>query len=252
MSESVFEKVSTELDFPKEEREVLALWKEARIFEKSLDLRKDAPSFVFYEGPPTANGLPHNGHVLTRVIKDLFPRYKTMRGYRVPRKAGWDTHGLPVEVEVEKELRIHGKAAIVEYGIEPFIQKCVESVFRYTSEWEHLTERVGFWVDLPDAYVTYHKSYVESVWWALSELFRKGLLYQGHKVVWWWAQGGTALSSGEVGLGYREVMDPSVYVAFPLKEPMDDGPASLVVWTTTPWTLPSNMYAAVSATVEYA
>jgi isoleucyl-tRNA synthetase len=252
MSASVFAKVSTELDFPKEELEILELWKAARVFEQSLERRKEAQTFVFYEGPPTANGLPHNGHVLTRVIKDLFPRYKTMRGYNVPRKAGWDTHGLPVEVEVEKELRIHGKAAIEAYGVEPFIQKCIESVFRYTTEWEHLTERVGFWVDLPSAYVTYHRSYVESVWWALSELFRKGLLYQGHKVVWWWAQGGTALSSGEVGLGYKEVHDPSVYVAFPLREPMDDGPASLVVWTTTPWTLPSNMYAAVSPTVEYA
>jgi isoleucyl-tRNA synthetase len=252
MASSIFEKVLTELDFPKEERATLAFWKEARIFEKSLERRKDAPSFVFYEGPPTANGLPHNGHVLTRVIKDLFPRYKTMRGFKVPRKAGWDTHGLPVEVEVEKELRIHGKAAIEAYGIEPFIQKCVESVFRYTSEWEHLTERVGFWVDLPDAYVTYHKSYVESVWWALSELFKKGLLYQGHKVVWWWAQGGTALSSGEVGLGYREVDDPSAYVAFPLVEPLDGHDAALMVWTTTPWTLSSNMYAAVRASFEYA
>ncbi len=252
MPESVFEKVSTELDFPREERAILALWKEERVFEKSLERRKDAPTFVFYEGPPTANGLPHNGHVLTRVIKDLFPRYKTMRGFQVPRKAGWDTHGLPVEVEVEKELRIHGKAAIEAYGVEPFIKKCVESVFRYTTEWENLTERVGFWVDLPDAYVTFHRSYVESVWWALSELFKKGLLYQGHKVVWWWAQGGTALSSGEVGLGYKEVSDPSVYVAFPLTAPLDGSPASLVVWTTTPWTLPSNMYAAVGATVEYA
>jgi len=252
MAAPLFEKVPTELDFPKEERAVLAFWKEHRIFEKSLELRNDAPSFVFYEGPPTANGLPHNGHVLTRVIKDLFPRYKTMRGYSVPRKAGWDTHGLPVEVEVEKELRIHGKAAIEEYGVEPFIKKCVESVFRYTTEWEHLTKRVGFWVDLKEAYVTYHKAYVESVWWALSELFNKGLLYQGHKVVWWWAQGGTALSSGEVGLGYREVDDPSVYVAFPLALPLDGQEVSLLVWTTTPWTLPSNMYAAVHASFEYA
>jgi isoleucyl-tRNA synthetase len=252
MPSAIFERVSTELDFPKEERETLAFWKEQRIFQKSLEARKDAPPFVFYEGPPTANGLPHTGHVLTRVIKDLFPRYKTMRGFRVPRKAGWDTHGLPVEVEVEKELHIHGKAAIEQYGVEPFIQKCVESVFRYTSEWEHLTERVGFWVDLPDAYVTYHKSYVESVWWALSELFKKGLLYQGHKVVWWWAQGGTALSSGEVGLGYREVDDPSVFVGFPLKEPIDGQDAALLVWTTTPWTLPSNMYAAVRSSFEYA
>jgi isoleucyl-tRNA synthetase len=250
--EVVFEKVSTELDFPREEREVLAYWKRDGIFQKSLEGREGAPPFVFYEGPPTANGLPHNGHVLTRVIKDLFPRYKTMRGFRVPRKAGWDTHGLPVEVEVEKELRIHGKAAIEAYGIEPFVRRCVESVFRYTAEWEHLTERVGFWVDLPDAYVTYHKDYVESVWWALSELFKKGLLYQGHKVVWWWAQGGTALSSGEVGLGYREVLDPSVYVAFPLASQLLGKEASLLVWTTTPWTLPSNMYAAVRASFDYA
>jgi isoleucyl-tRNA synthetase len=174
-----------------------------------------------------------------------------MRGYRVPRKAGWDTHGLPVEVEVEKSLRIHGKAAIEEYGVEPFIAQCIKSVFRYTDEWEKLTERVGFWVDLPSAYVTYHKSYVESVWWALSELFRKGLLYQGHKVVWWWAQGGTALSSGEVGEGYKTVDDPSAYVAFPLHEPLAGKKASLLIWTTTPWTLPSNMFAAVHPDLEY-
>jgi isoleucyl-tRNA synthetase len=246
-----FAPVPTELNFPAEEKEILRLWKERRVFEKSLEAPPGAPTFVFYEGPPTANGMPHNGHVLTRVIKDLFPRYKTMRGYRVPRKAGWDTHGLPVEVEVEKELRIHGKAAIEEYGVEPFVRKCIESVFRYTTEWESLTERVAFWCDLKDAYVTYHRSYVESVWWALSELFRKGLLYQGHRVCWWWAQGGTALSSAEVGLGYKTVDDPSAYVAFPLVEPLAGGPASLVVWTTTPWTLPSNMYAAVGANVDY-
>src|SRR6202034_1050338 len=219
-----------------------------RIFEKSLAANAGAETFVFYEGPPTANGLPHNGHVLTRVIKDVFPRYKTMRGYAVPRKAGWDTHGLPVEVEVEKELRIHGKAAIEQYGVEPFIRKCIESVFRYTREWEDLTERVAFWVDLKDAYVTYHRSYVESVWWALGRLHDKGLLYQGHKVVWWWAQGGTALSSGEVGQGYKQVDDPSVYVAFPL---VGEDNLSLLVWTSTPWTLPSNMYAAVHPHLDY-
>jgi isoleucyl-tRNA synthetase len=172
-----------------------------------------------------------------------------MRGFSVPRKAGWDTHGLPVEVEVEKELRIHGKAAIEEYGVEPFAKKCIESVFRYTKEWESLTSRVGFWVDLESAYVTYHRSYVESVWWALSELFKKGLLYQGHKVVWWWAQGGTALSSAEVGLGYKDVDDPSVFVVFPLA---DNDARGLCVWTTTPWTLPSNMYAAINPKYEYA
>jgi isoleucyl-tRNA synthetase len=245
---SMFDRVPTEMDFPREEKAVLQLWRERRIFEKSLEQSKGRPAFVFYEGPPTANGLPHNGHVLTRVIKDLFPRYKTMRGFYVGRKAGWDTHGLPVEVEVEKELRIHGKAAIEAYGVEPFIAKCIDSVFRYTKEWEELTERIGFWVDLGDAYVTYHKSYIESVWWALSELFKKGLLYKGHKVVWWWAQGGTALSAAEVGQGYRQVDDPSVYVRFPV---VSRDKTSLVVWTTTPWTLPSNMYAAVKPDFDY-
>jgi isoleucyl-tRNA synthetase len=246
--EPLFSKVSMLLDFPREEREIFRFWKERGIFEKTLAKPSPRGTFVFYEGPPTANGLPHNGHVLTRVIKDVFPRYKTMRGWSVPRKAGWDTHGLPVEVEVEKELRIHGKAAIEEYGVEPFIKKCIESVFRYTKEWEELTERVGFWVDLADAYVTYHRSYVESVWWALAELHKKGLLYQGHKVVWWWAQGGTALSSGEVGQGYRTVDDPSVTVAFPV---VGEENLSLLVWTTTPWTLPSNMYAAVHPQLDY-
>jgi isoleucyl-tRNA synthetase len=246
-ADALFAKVPTELDFPAEEREILAFWKSARIFEKTLSSASRG-TFVFYEGPPTANGMPHNGHVLTRVIKDLFPRYKTMRGWTVPRKAGWDTHGLPVEVEVEKELHIHGKAAILEYGVEPFVRKCIDSVFRYTKEWEQMSERVAFWADLRDAYVTYHRSYVESVWWALSELFKKGLLYEGHKVVWWWAQGGTALSSGEVGQGYKTVDDPSVYVAFPMVE---EGFGELLVWTTTPWTLPSNMYAAVNASLDY-
>ncbi len=257
MAGPLFARVSPELDFPKEETAILRFWKERGIFEKTLS--KPAPNgpFVFYEGPPTANGLPHNGHVLTRVIKDLFPRYKTMRGWSVPRKAGWDTHGLPVEVEVEKELRLHGKAAIEEYGVEPFIKKCIESVFRYTREWETLTERVAFWADLKDAYVTYHRSYVESVWWALGELSKKGLLYQGHKVVWWWAQGGTALSANEVGQGYRTVDDPSVYVAFPIAGEAHhvlgtSGDVSLLVWTTTPWTLPSNMYAAVHPVLDYA
>ena len=172
--------------------------------------------FVFYEGPPTANGMPHPGHCLTRAIKDLFPRYHTMRGRYCERKAGWDTHGLPVEVEVCKELGIHSKEEIEAYGIEPFIHRCQQSVWRYMQEWERLTERIGFWVRLDEAYVTYHQSYVESVWWSLKNLFDRGLLYQGHKIVWWWAQGGTALSSGEVGQGYREVADPSVYVRFPL------------------------------------
>ena len=249
-----FDAVRPDLDFPRDEAAILAFWKANKIFDKSLlsGTRQTGPSkgtYVFYEGPPTANGMPHNGHVLTRAVKDVFPRYKTMQGYDVPRKAGWDTHGLPVEVEVEKELHIHGKADIEKYGIEPFTHRCIESVFRYTEAWERLTDKIGFWVDQEDAYVTFHRSYVESVWWALSELFKKGLLYQGHKVVWWWAQGGTALSSAEVGLGYKTVDDPSVFVRFPLVAEPD---AALLVWTTTPWTLPSNMYAAVHPDFTYA
>ncbi len=248
MSEQRFQQAKPIVDFPAAERAVMRFWQENRIFEKSLERRRDAPKFIFNEGPPTANGLPHNGHVLTRVFKDVFLRYQTMAGKHVPRKAGWDTHGLPVEVEVEKELGIHGKEAIERYGVENFIRKCVDSVFAYTEEWERMTKRVGFWVDLSDAYVTFHKSYVESVWWALSRLFEKGLLYKGHKIVWWWPQGGTALSAGEVGLGYKTVEDPSVYVALPLDE---DPSVSLLVWTTTPWTLPANQYAAVRPEYEY-
>ncbi|GAB5402728.1 MAG: isoleucine--tRNA ligase [Aureliella sp.] len=245
----MFKAVSTSVRFPDQEEKTLQFWKEHSIYEKSLKQRADAEPFVFYEGPPTANGLPHPGHCLTRAIKDLFPRYKTMRGFRCERKAGWDTHGLPVEVEVCKELGIHGKDDIEEFGVEPFIQKCQQSVWRYMQEWETLTERLGFWIDLSEAYVTYHQSYVESVWWSLKQLFDKGLLYRGHKIVWWWAQGGTALSAGEVGQGYREVADPSVYVKFPL---VDSPDTSLVVWTTTPWTLPSNTYAAVGKDIVYA
>ncbi len=245
----MFRPVEGSVSLPKLEEEICRFWKDRRIYEKSLSARSGAEEFVFYEGPPTANGLPHPGHCLTRAIKDLFPRYRTMRGYRCRRKAGWDTHGLPVEVEVCKELGIHSKEEIEAYGVEPFIHKCLESVFRYTKEWEQLTERLGFWIHLDDAYVTYHQSYVESVWWALKNLFDRGLLYQGHKIVWWWAQGGTALSAGEVGQGYREVADPSVYVRFPLVDRPD---TDLLVWTTTPWTLPNNQFVAVSPTSDYA
>lgn len=251
----MFSPVEGQVSFPKLEEEVLRFWKERRVYHRSLDQRAGAEPFVFFEGPPTANGMPHPGHCLTRTIKDVFPRYKTMRGYRCERKAGWDTHGLPVEVEVCKELTkelgrpVHSKEDIETYGVEPFIQRCQRSVWRYMQEWERLTERLGFWVDLDEAYVTYHQSYVESVWWSLKELFDKGLLYQGHKIVWWWAQGGTALSAGEVGQGYRQVADPSVYVKFPL---VDEPDTSLLVWTTTPWTLPSNQFAAVSLEIEYA
>ncbi|MBI3450368.1 MAG: isoleucine--tRNA ligase [Acidobacteria bacterium] len=244
-----FADLPTPFDFPAEEKRILEFWEVEGIHRKSTELRRGRAPFVFYEGPPTANGLPHPGHCFTRAVKDLFPRYKTMRGHLCERRGGWDTHGLPVEVEVSKELGIHSKEEIEKYGIEPFIHRCIESVFRYTKEWEQLTRRLGFWVDLDAAYVTYHRSYVESVWWSLKTLFDAGLLYQGHKIVWWWAQGGTALSAGEVGQGYREVDDPSVFVRFPL-EGVER--TSLLVWTTTPWTLPSNQFAAVHPEIDYA
>jgi isoleucyl-tRNA synthetase len=272
------EQTAGSLSLTEQEKVIRQFWNEHGIYEKTLKNRRDAKRFVFYEGPPTANGMPHPGHCLTRAIKDLYPRYKTMQGFSCERKAGWDTHGLPVEVEVCKELGIHSKEDIEQYGVEPFIHRCLESVFRYVKQWEELTQRIGFWVNLDDAYVTFHKSYVESVWWALKTFFERGLLYQGHKIVWWWAQGGTALSSGEVGQGYREVADPSVFVRFPLVTPLPPanaggssdwtmfneelgiavngklgftGVVDLLVWTTTPWTLPSNMYAAVHPELDY-
>jgi isoleucyl-tRNA synthetase len=260
VSDNAFTPVPQDFNFSEAEMECIRFWKANRIYEKSLDQRKGAPPFVFYEGPPTANGLPHPGHCLTRTIKDIFPRYKTMAGYYCERKAGWDTHGLPVEVEVCKELGIidGGKAAIEVYGVERFNRACIDSVFRYQREWEQLTDRIGFWVDLEDAYVTYHQSYVESVWWALKQLYDRGLLYQGHKVVWWWAQGGTALSAGEVGEGYRDTDDPAITVRLALTETSADQlgltshPASLLIWTTTPWTLSSNCAACVGPELEYA
>jgi isoleucyl-tRNA synthetase len=245
----MFKTVSNNPDFPNLEKRVLRQWKADELYNKTLANRANSPRFVFYEGPPTANGMPHPGHCLTRAIKDLYPRYKTMKGFLCERKAGWDTHGLPVEVEVCKELGIHSKEEIEAYGIEKFIHKCHESVWRYMREWEELTERLGFWVDLEQAYVTYHQSYVESVWWSLKVLFDEGMLYRGHKIVWWWAQGGTALSAGEVGQGYRETADPSVYVEFPL---IDQPDVSLLIWTTTPWTLPSNQFTAVHPELTYA
>ena len=248
----MFEPVHGKPDFPALEASITELWRETGIPEKSQAQREGGPAFVFYEGPPTANGMPHPGHCLTRTIKDIYPRYRTMRGQHCRRKAGWDTHGLPVEVEVCKELGIHSKEEIEAYGVEPFIHRCQQSVWRYMKEWESLTERIGFWIDLSEAYVTYQRSYVESVWWALAELFDRGLLYRGHKIVWWWAQGGTALSSGEVGQGYREVADPSVFVAFPLLDEQGQPTTrNLVAWTTTPWTLPANQFAAVRSDLEY-
>lgn len=247
---------TTGADFPGNEVRLIQHWRENHVWERALENRRknNIGTFVFYEGPPTANGLPHPGHCLTRAIKDLYPRYKSMKGFLCERKAGWDTHGLPVEVEVCKEIKIHSKEQIEDFGIEPFVHRCVENVFRYIKQWEDLTERIGFWINLDEAYVTYHRSYVESVWWALKSLFDQNLLYQGHKIVWWWAQGGTALSSGEVGQGYKQVADPSVFVRFPLVNEKNDprfDQTDLLVWTTTPWTLPSNQFAAVHPDLEY-
>jgi isoleucyl-tRNA synthetase len=235
------------------ESRVLARWKEHGIFEKAVARRSESEAFTFYEGPPTANGRPGIHHVLARTLKDVVCRYRDLAGFKVERKAGWDTHGLPVEVEVEKSLGIHGREAIRDFGLETFTRKCIDSVFAYTEDWERLTDRIGYWLDLDDPYVTYHEPYVESVWWALKQLFDKGLLYEGHKVVWWWPQGGTALSQAEVGLGYREVEDPSVTVRFRLEEDHGFGkPTSILAWTTTPWTLPSNCALAVGAALDYA
>ena len=233
---------------------MLARWRERDVFAQSLRAREHAEPWVFYEGPPTANGRPGSHHVLSRVFKDIYPRYKTMRGHRVQRKGGWDCHGLPVEIAVEQQLGIASKAEIEEYGIERFNARCRESVFEYLEEWNRLTERIGFWVDLQSAYRTLDESYIESVWWALAEIHRRGLLYEGHKVVPYCPRCGTALSSHEVALGYRDVVDPSVYVRLPIQTataPLRQGDA-LLIWTTTPWTLPGNRAVAVAPDVEYA
>ncbi len=233
----MYEKVPTNLDFVAREKAVLDFWKENKIFEKSIESRKGCPTYTFYDGPPTANGKPHIGHVLTRVIKDMIPRYRTMKGYMVPRKAGWDTHGLPVELEVEKMLGINGKEQIEKYGLEPFIGHCKESVWKYKGMWEDFSGTVGFWADMDDPYVTYHNSYIESVWWSLKEIWNKGLLYKGFKIVPYCPRCGTPLSSHEVAQGYKAVKERSAVVRF--KVVGED--AYFLAWTTTPWTLPSNV-----------
>jgi isoleucyl-tRNA synthetase len=247
-----FSPVDPKQSFPALEERVLERWRAGDVFERSLANREGAPIWSFYEGPPTANGRPGSHHVLARVFKDVYPRYKTMRGYRVPRKAGWDCHGLPVELEVEKQLGIASKQEIEEFGIAEFNQRCRESVFEYVEEWDRLTERIGFWIDLDDPYVTLEDDYIESVWWSLRKLWDDGRLYQGHKVVPYCPRCGTALSSHEVALGYEDVRDPSIYVRFPLLgEGGERSGESLLVWTTTPWTLPGNVAVAVSPRVTY-
>jgi isoleucyl-tRNA synthetase len=242
-----FQPVDPKQSFPALEERMLARWREEKVFERSLAARAEAPVWSFYEGPPTANGRPGSHHVLARVFKDVYPRYKTMCGFRVPRKAGWDCHGLPVELEVEKQLCISSKQEIEEFGIAEFNRRCRQSVFEYVEEWNKLTERIAFWIDLDDPYITLEDDYIESVWWSLRRLWDDGRLYEGHKVVPYCPRCGTALSSHEVALGYEDVKDPSIYVRFPL---LDDD-ASLLVWTTTPWTLPGNVAVAVAPEVTY-
>jgi len=243
----MYKKVPTDLKFVEREREVEKFWRENHIFEKSIEERKDAPTYMFYDGPPTANGKPHIGHALTRVIKDMIPRYRTMKGYKVPRKAGWDTHGLPVEIEVEKELGINGKEQIEKYGLAPFIEKCKESVWKYKGMWEEFSDVIGFWADMNDPYVTYHDSYIESEWWALKQIWDKGLLYKGFKVVPYCPRCGTPLSSHEVAQGYKDVKERSAIVRFKKK----DEDVYFLAWTTTPWTLPSNVALCVNPDEDY-
>ena len=245
----MYKKVPTTLNFVEREKETLKFWKDNQIFEKSVQLRQGTPAYTFFDGPPTANGKPHIGHVLTRAMKDIIPRYKTMRGYDVLRKAGWDTHGLPVELEVEKELGLDGKEQIEQYGVIPFIQKCKESVWKYKGEWEVMSDRMGFWADMDNPYITYDNDYIESEWWALKAIYEKGLLYKGHKIVPYCPRCGTALSSHEVAQGYKEVKETSATVRFRVP---DEENTYFLAWTTTPWTLPSNVSLCVNPDVTYA
>ncbi len=244
----VFKPVSPRVDFKAQEANVLAFWKAKGIFEKSVEQRRGAEPWVFYEGPPTANGLPHIGHVLTRVYKDIFPRYHTMKGRYVFRKAGWDTHGLPVEIEVEKELGLSGKRQIEEYGVAEFNRLCRESVFRYVEKWRELTDRIGFWIDMDHPYITMDNAYIETVWWILKTFWDRDLLYRDYKVVPYCPRCGTPLADHEVSLGYAQTEDPSVFVKFPVT---DEPGTYFLVWTTTPWTLPGNVALAVGGDVDY-
>ena len=243
----MYKKVSTDMNFVEREKQVEKFWEDNQIFEKSMKVREGNPSYVFYDGPPTANGKPHIGHVETRVIKDMIPRYRTMKGYQVPRKAGWDTHGLPVELEVEKKLGLDGKDQIEKYGVEPFIEQCKESVWKYEGMWEDFSHTVGFWADMKNPYVTYHNDYIESEWWALKEIWKKGLLYEGHKIVPYCPRCGTPLSSHEVAQGNKDVKERSAVVRFKVKG--ED--AYILAWTTTPWTLPSNVALCVNPDEDY-
>ena len=243
----MYKKVDNSKSFMDVEKDVIKLWEEKNIIQKNFDLNDDGRYFTFYDGPPTANGKPHIGHVITRVMKDIIPRYKVMKGYKVLRKAGWDTHGLPVELEIEKKLGISGKPQIEEYGVEKFVTQCKDSVFSYVEMWREMSERLGYWVDMDNPYVTYHNDYIESVWWALKQMWDKDLIYKGHKVMPYCPRCGTTLSSHEVAQGYKDVKDSSAYVKFKLKG--ED--KYILVWTTTPWTLPSNVALAVNKAYDY-
>ena len=244
----MYRKVSADLSFVDREKSIVEFWKKNDIFEKSIEHRDGCERFTFYDGPPTANGKPHIGHVLTRAIKDLIPRYRTMKGYKVLRKAGWDTHGLPVELEVEKALGISGKPEIEKFGIEDFVKKCKASVFTYQSEWEEMSDRVGFWADMENPYVTYHNDYIESVWWALRQIWDKGLLYKGHKIMPYCPRCGTSLSSHEVAQGYKDVKENSLIAKFKV---LGKDNEYILAWTTTPWTLPSNLALCVNPNEKY-
>ncbi|MBO7215163.1 MAG: class I tRNA ligase family protein, partial [Clostridia bacterium] len=244
----MYKKVETNLNFLEREKEIINFWEENEVFKKSIEVNEGKEEFCFYDGPPTANGKPHIGHVLTRVMKDIIPRYQTMKGKHVLRKAGWDTHGLPVELEVEKKLNLDGKQDIEKYGIEPFIKECKNSVFKYTSEWKEMSDRLGYWCDMDNPYVTYHDDYIESEWWALKKIWEKGLLYKGYKIVPYCPRCGTALSSHEVAQGYKDVTEKSVFVKFKVEGKENE---YFLAWTTTPWTLPSNVALCFNANENY-
>lgn len=250
----MFKQYEEKVSYPKIEETILSFWKENEIFEKSISTRENQETFTFNEGPPTANGKPGIHHVMARTLKDLVCRYKTMKGYQVNRKAGWDTHGLPVEIEVEKALGIKNKSEIPEFGVEKYNEACRTSVFKYKDLWEQMTDRMGYWINLDEAYITCDNNYIESVWWALATLYNKGLIYKDYKIVPQCPRSETVLSSHELALGYKETKDPSVYVMMKLNDDSElnkDGDTYFLVWTTTPWTLISNVALAVGAEIDY-
>jgi isoleucyl-tRNA synthetase len=260
----MFQPVSSRVNFPELEQKIVKFWQETRIFGKSVELRQGGPLYVLYDGPPTANASPGIHHVLSRVFKDLFPRYKAMKGYYIPRRAGWDTHGLPVELEVERELGLKSKREIEEYGIAEFNSRCRKNVLKYVKDWEKLTDRIGFWIDMKHPYITFENGYIETCWWIINQMWCKGLIYQSYRVTPHCPRCGTSLSSHEVALGYDEADDPSIYIKFELKRDSlertglvrnlarpQEKSAYLLAWTTTPWTLPGNTALAVAPDAEY-